>query len=107
MLSPKTFVLPTYTRRLSAVVSVVTNRPISSTTPVTPPALIMSPVLKGRSTMRKMPEAKFDRSPDQAAPMAMPAAASSAANEVVSMPQTLRMEMISAMRKAMRSVDSV
>ena len=38
--------------------------------------------------MRNMPAAKFASSPDQAAPMANPSAASKAAKEVVSMPRT-------------------
>ncbi len=86
MLSPNRRPLPTWMRTLSGVSMVVTNRPISCTMPVTPPASISSPTLKGRSTSRKTPAAKLPSSPAHAEPMAMPAAASSAANDVVSMP---------------------
>ena len=91
MLSPNSRLLPTETRRLSVVSRVVANRPISCTMPVAPPAEISSPTRKGRSTSRKTPAAKLESSPDQAVPMAMPAAASSAANEVVSTPIMPRM----------------
>ena len=66
----------------------VTNSPISITFPVTPPALIVSPALKGRSTIRNAPAAKLERSPPQAAPIARPAPATKAAKEVVSIPKT-------------------
>jgi hypothetical protein len=48
----------------------------------------MSPTLNGRSTTRNTPAAKFASSPDHAMPIAIPAAASSAANVVVSTPNT-------------------
>ncbi len=90
MLSPKIFELPTNVRMLSGVSIVVAKRPISFTTPVTPPAVIMSPTWKGRSTIMNTPAAKFESRPDQAMPIATPAAARTPAKEVVSTPKTLR-----------------
>jgi len=66
---------------------VVANSPISSTFPVTPAAEITSPTLKGRSTTRNAPAAKFASKPPQPAPMATPTPATRAANVVVSTPK--------------------
>lgn len=89
--------MPTKVRTLSIVSMVVTNRPISTTVPSVSPAWMKSPTLKGRSTIRKAPAAKFESRPDQAMPMATPAAASTAAKVVVSTPDTPRMATMSTM----------
>jgi starch phosphorylase len=82
-----TLPLPTIVTTLSGVTMVVPKRPTSRTVPETPPALTKSPALKGRSTTRKTPAAKWARSPLQAMPIATPAAATSAAKVVVSTPK--------------------
>ena len=61
--------LPTKVRMLSGVLIVETKRPISSTVPVTLPAVTKSPALNGRRIMRKMPAAKFASRPLHAAPI--------------------------------------
>ena len=68
----------------------VTNSPISATVPVTSPAVMKSPTLKGWKTIKNAPAAKLANSPPQAAPIAIPAAASNAAKEVVSTPKKPR-----------------
>ncbi|MCY1183478.1 hypothetical protein D9M73_241050 [compost metagenome] len=87
MVSPKILLLPTRLSTLSGVLIAVTNRPISFTVPVTPPAVMKSPTLNGRRTMMKAPAARFASRPDQAMPMATPAAAMSAARLVVCTPK--------------------
>ncbi len=87
MVSAKILLLPTTVSTLSGVSSVVANKPISRTVPVTPAAVTKSPTLKGRSTIRKAPAAKLAIRPDHAMPMATPAAAISAAKLVVWMPK--------------------
>jgi len=69
---------------------VVTNMPISSTVPVTPPAVMKSPTLNGRKTCRNTPAAKLLSMPLQAAPMATPAPARRAAKLAVWMPKKPR-----------------
>ncbi|MNN82632.1 hypothetical protein D3C81_1995850 [compost metagenome] len=72
---------------MSGVVIAVANRPISITVPVTPPAQMKSPTLKGRRTIIKAPAARLASNPDQAMPMARPTAASRAAKVVVGIPR--------------------
>ncbi|MNC98317.1 hypothetical protein D3C83_162410 [compost metagenome] len=72
---------------MSGVRIEVTNKPISVTVPVTPPAVTKSVTLKGRNTIRNTPPAKLARRPDQAMPIARPAAAIRAAKVVVWMPK--------------------
>ena len=67
------------------------NRPICSTVPVTPPAVMKSPTLNGRSTTTNTPAAKLESSPAHAAPTAMPMPATNAANDVVCTPKYPRM----------------
>ena len=57
--------------------------------------------------IRKAPAAKLASRPLQAAPMAMPAAASRAAKLVVSMPNTDRMTITSTIRMITRRVASM
>ncbi|MOA31782.1 hypothetical protein D3C78_1529580 [compost metagenome] len=85
--SPMILPLPTMVSTLSGVLMAVVNRPISFTVPVTPPAVTKSPTFIGRSMIRNTPAAKLDSNPDQAMPMATPAAANSAAKVVVWMPK--------------------
>jgi len=85
--SESILLLPTKVRTLSGVLTVVAKRPISSTVPVTPPAVTKSPALKGRRIIRNTPAAKFASRPLQAVPTARPAPASSAAKLVVSTPK--------------------
>jgi hypothetical protein len=106
MLSANSLLLPMVVRTLSGWSMVVANRPISRTVPVMPPPLMKSPTLKGRRMIRKAPAAKLASRPLQAAPMAMPAAASRAAKLVVSMPNTDRMTITSTMRMMTRRVAS-
>ena len=84
---PITFALPTCVCTLSGVSIAVVKSPIARTVPVTSPASTKSPTLNGRSTRMNAPAAKFERSPPHAAPIAMPSAAMSAANDVVSTPK--------------------
>ena len=72
---------------LSGVMMVVPKRPSSRIVPTTPPMLTKSPTLKGRRISMKAPAAKLPSNPLQAAPIATPAPASIAANEVVWMPK--------------------
>lgn len=87
MLSAKILLLPIIVITLSGVLTVVVNSPISQTVPVTPAVVTKSPSLKGRNITKKAPPAKFASKPPQAAPIATPAAAKSAANDVVSIPK--------------------
>ena len=73
---------------------VVANKPISRTEPVIPAALMVSPTLNGRSTIRNTPAAKFESNPDQAIPIATPVAARRADRDVVSIPKTPRIAKI-------------
>ena len=83
MVSPKILLLPIKVAMLSGVLMVEENRPISVTVPVMPPAVMKSPTLNGRNMMINTPAAKFDNRPAQAAPIATPAVAMSAAKLVV------------------------
>jgi hypothetical protein len=87
MVSPKILALPIRVMTLSGVSSAVANIPSSLTVPVIPATVTKSPTLKGLSTIRKAPAAKFDSRPPQAAPMAMPMPATRAAKLVVSTPK--------------------
>ena len=53
------------------------------TTPIAPPASIKSPALNGLNTSNMTPAAKFCKEPCNDRPIAKPAAAKMAANEVV------------------------
>ena len=59
---------------------------ISRTVPDTPWLSIQSPTLKGRNSKTISPPAKFCKFPESAIPIATPADANKAANEVVSTP---------------------
>ena len=72
---------------LSGVTMTVPNKPSSRTVPTTPPILTKSPTLNGRRISMNAPAAKLPSKPLQAAPIATPAPASIAANEVVWMPK--------------------
>ena len=87
MVSLKILLLPIMVAILSGVIRVDENRPISFTLPVIPQAVMKSPTLKGRKTIKKTPAAKLDSSPAQAAPIAMPAVAIKAAKLVVCIPK--------------------
>ena len=87
MTSPNTLLLPTSVTTLSGVTMVVANSPSSLTVPTMPPTPTKSPTLKGRSTSMKAPAAKLPSMPLQAAPMATPAPAISAAMLVVWKPK--------------------
>jgi hypothetical protein len=87
---PNTALFDTKVRMLSGVSIAVTNSPSSWTVPVTPAAVTKSPTFIGRSTIRNAPAAKLASIPDQARPIASPAAAISPAKVVVSTPSTDR-----------------
>lgn len=59
MMSPKIFPLTHDVAEVSRVLIEVTNKPTSSTVPVTPPATTTSPTLNGCRMTRKIPAAKF------------------------------------------------
>ena len=90
---------------LSGVWRVVANRPISSTVPVTPAAVMKSPTLNGCRTTKNTPPAKFDSSPDHAMPMATPAAAINAAKLVVSTPKNPSIAMTSTIFSSAASAE--
>src|SRR4029453_4484042 len=66
IVSENPLLLPTMVRTLSGVLIVVPKRPISSTVPVTPPAVMESPTLNGLRNTRNAPAAKFASSPPHA-----------------------------------------
>jgi hypothetical protein len=107
MLSENSLLLPTKMRVLLRLSRVVANRPISLTSPLTPAAVITSPTLNGRRTTRNTPAAKLASRPDQAMPIATPAAASRAANEVDSTPNTPRIAMIRTILRTTRRAASM
>ena len=71
---------------LERPISFVVKISISFTTPTSPWASIKSPILIGLKIIIKTPPAKLPREPCKASPIAKPAAASTAAKEVVPMP---------------------
>jgi hypothetical protein len=79
--------LPTIVSTLSGVTIVVPKSPSSRTVPVVPPAVMKSPTLNGRRMSMNAPAAKLPSSPLHAAPIATPAPAISAANDVVWIPK--------------------
>ena len=86
MLPPMICPLGTVISLLSALRIVVAKTWTPSTVPATPPASTKSPDLKGRNSISITPAAKFPSEPWRAKPTARPAAAMTAANEVVLIP---------------------
>ena len=86
---------------LSAVLSTVLNSCISLTVPDWPCASMKSPTRYGLKSSTITPPAKFCNVPLRAIPIARPADANNATNEVVSIP---RMPMITVIRKNVSAI---
>ena len=72
---------------LSPVLNWVEKIRIFSTIPDTPDTSIKSPDLNGLNTINNTPEAKFDKEPCNAKPIAKPAAPTIATSDVVLKPK--------------------
>ena len=68
-------------------IRVVPKSPISRTVPVTPPMVTKSPILNGPQDDHERTRRKVAEQPHHAMPIATPAAANSAANDVVWTPK--------------------
>ena len=86
--------------RLSGVMRRVVKSSISSTFPTWPAVFTTSPTLKGRNIRSITPDARFERLPWNARPIARPAAPMTAAKLVVSMPNTPRQAMTARVNTA-------